>query len=927
MMRIPVATYRLQFTPAFTFRDALEVVDYLRELGISDIYASPVFQARRGSTHGYDVVDMAALNPELGGGGDLAELAGKLGSRGMGWIQDIVPNHMSFDGENPFLMDLFEHGPRSAYAHFFDILWDHPLESLRGRLLTPFLGAPYDEILENREIRVHYGERGFFITCHDLTLPLRVETYADVLTRDVERLRETLQKDSPTLVKFLGVLYALEGLEFAEDYSSTQDRSQFIKRVLWELYSISADVRGHVDANLAAYNDASGDADAADLLDSLLSKQWFRLAYWKVAAEEVNYRRFFNINQLISLNVHEEDVFEATHSLVLRLVGEGKISGLRVDHIDGLRGPAAYLDRLRLRAGDIFIVVEKILAENERLPPQWPVEGTTGYDFLNALNDLFCESRNRRSLNKIYYAFTRMKASCETIVYESKKLIIETHMAGDIDNLVFHLKILAGRDRRGSDMTRQGLRRALVEIMACFPVYRTYVTATSLTVEDRRSINKAAERARERAPGLVHELNYIEKCLLLETFPEGEERADAFVTRFQQFTGPLMAKGVEDTSLYVYNRLISRNEVGGSPDSFGAAKDGFHRFNRLRTRLAPRSLNATSTHDTKRGEDARARINVLSEMPARWEKALKKWSRLNRPFKKMAHGGEIPDRNDEYLLYQTLLGSFESDGSVSVDYRERIRAFAVKAVREAKVHTAWIRPDTEYEEAAGAFIEAILEDKPGNRFLEDFRVLLKEVAFYGALNSLSQVLLKIASPGIPDFYQGSELWDLSLVDPDNRRPVDFSLRKAVLHEVTDREGRDPAVLARDLASKLPDHRIKMFLIRRALSARRERADLFREGDYIPLKVLGGKSRHVIAFARRRGARWALTAATRLHASLVEPGVIPCGPRVWSDTALRLPPGAPRVWHDSITGRRVDHDGDLPLAEVLMAFPCALLLDA
>ncbi len=929
MKRIPSATYRIQFNPSFRFRDALGIVDYLRDLGISDLYASPVFRARKGSSHGYDVVDMASLNPELGGIGDLTELSGKLRSRGMGWIQDIVPNHMSFDGENPFLIDLLEHGPRSAYAHFFDIVWDHPLESIRGRLLTPFLGSHYGEVLDRGEIRLHYGERGFFISYFDTSLPLRIETYADILTLGLENLREKLREDSPTLIKFLGILYALQGTEPHEGDVSLQSKAQFIRRVLWELYSISTDVREHVDANVAAYNGPPGDLASATLLDRLLARQWFRLAYWKVATEEVNYRRFFNINQLISLNVEKEEVFEATHALVLKLIEDGRVTGLRVDHIDGLRDPAGYLDRLRQRAGDVYLVVEKILDQGERLPSQWPVEGTTGYDFMNALNDLFCEGRNRRSLNKVYYTFTRMRSSYDAIVYEKKKLIIEKHMAGDVDNLTVLLKSLASRDRYGSDMTRQGLRRALVEIMACFPVYRTYVTPSSLTAEDRRSIGTAVETARDRNPGLAHELNYIEKFLLLETGAEGEEReaVAAFVMRFQQFTGPLMAKGVEDTALYVYNRLLSQNEVGGSPDSLGIRRSEFHRFNRLRAKLGPHSLNATSTHDSKRGEDARARINVLSEMPARWEEVLKRWSRLNRPFKHTARGKEMPDRNDEYLLYQTLLGTFPPEGRLSGEYLERIRDYAVKAVREAKVHTAWITPDIEYEDAIQRFIEKILDDSANHDFINDFLGFQERVAFFGALNSLSQTLLKAASPGIPDYYQGSELWDLNLVDPDNRRPVDFEKRKALLAELVRREGGDLEGLISDLLGSLPDGRAKLFLTRRTLVAREKHLDVFRDGDYLRLRSAGGKSAHVIAFARRLGERWIIAAASRLHVSLVEPGTVPCGAAVWADTSVVLPAGAPSAWQDAVSDRFLEGSERLPLAEVFARFPGAVLVAA
>ena len=633
-------------------------------------------------------------------------------------------------------------------------------------------------------------------------------------------------------MKFLGVVYALKNLTPKDETAERADQVSFIKQMLWELYTGTVVIREHVDANVARFNGTKGSPESFNLLDRLLAQQWYRLAFWKVAAEELDYRRFFNINELISLRVQEEKVFRGIHELILKLVREGKFTGLRVDHVDGLYDPLTYLQRLRQQAGDGYLVVEKILGSGEELPA-WPIQGTTGYEFLNYVNGIFCARQRRRRFSQIYERFTGLDASCPALMTEKKRLIIGKYMAGDIESLAYLLKRVSSRDRHAADVTLYGLKRALVEVLAFFPVYRSYVGPGVFSVQDRRQLTEAVERAKDANAGLLLELNYIQRFLLLDfaDHMSAEEKSGwlDFVMRFQQLTGPLMAKGFEDTALYVYNRLLSLNDVGGEPDKFGIEVDEFHEFNRARQARWPHALNATSTHDTKRGEDARARINVLSELPDEWEKHLRTWSRINRPHKTKVRGAEAPDRNDEYSLYQTLIGSYPLDDT-NDGYLARLKAHLIKAVREAKVHTEWLKPDAAYEEAFVNFAAKILAPSDDNHFTAVFLPFVKQIAHCGVFNSLSQTLIKMTAPGVPDIYQGTELWDLSFVDPDNRRPVDFAYRRQLLEQLRDAESKDPSASTQKLLSNWQDGRIKLHLLEKLLNFRRAHQELFVAGD-------------------------------------------------------------------------------------------------
>lgn len=927
-MRIPGSTYRLQFTPKFGFRAAEDIIGYLSELGISDLYASPIFKARRGSTHGYDVVDPTKLNPELGSEADFFALAQEVKNNGMGWLQDVIPNHMAFDHANSMLMDVLEIGEASTYYNFFDIDWEHAYETMQGRLLAPFLGKLYGESIQDREIQVKYSDAGFVVHYYGWKFPLRMESYAKIFSLNIDQLKKRLGEDNPNTIKFMGMLYVLQAFPGQELPSERYDQRKFTKRMLWELYEGDREIKRFIDRNLDELN-GKRESKTPNLLDELLFDQFFRLSFWKVASEEVNYRRFFNINELISVRVEDEAVFYECHKLILRLVKDGIFTGLRIDHIDGLYDPTQYLQRLQEQTGGVYVTVEKILAPTEELPQNWQTEGTSGYDSLHYINGVFCRTEHKKDMEKIYAGFTGVRIDYQDLLYHKKQLIIERYMTGDVDNLAHLMKRISSRDRDGWDITLYGLKRAIREVLAQFPIYRTYVGPESFTETDRQYITEAVARAKLRNPDLVIELDYLQKFLLLQfrDYLDAEQQKERlhFVMRFQQFAGPLMAKGFEDTTLYVYNRLISLNEVGGEPFDFGVSLDQFHQFNLRQNEYWPHTMTASSTHDTKRSEDVRARINVLSEIPKEWETRVKIWRSMNRAKKKRIRRRAVPDSNDEYFLYQTLLGTWPLESRAHSTFAQRIKDYTIKAIREAKVHTGWLKPHTDYEDAYLAFIEKVLDSAHKNEFLQDFLPFQKKIAHYGMLNSLSQAVLKITMPGVPDFYQGTELWSLTLVDPDNRRPVDFKKRKSLLEQIR-RNAANPSYLEKIKASP-QDGRIKLFLTYRTLQIRRKLAAIFERGSYIPMSVEGKFKQHVIAFARNEGNSWTLTVAPRFLTGLVEEGQYPTGNEIWRDTHIVLPKDSPGSWKEGITDCDLTvSNGVIPVGEALKDFPVALMIN-
>ena len=847
----------------------------------------------------------------------------------LSWLQDIVPNHMSFDCENHLLMDVLEHGESSKYYRFFDIDWDHQYPSVKGKVLAPFLGRFYGISLEDKEITLKYGPAGLTVVYGGLILPLRIESYLNVLTLRLSALKNKLGEDHPDFSKILGILYVLKTLPSSEDPQERYDQTNFIKRTLWEIYSNNKNVRKFLNTNIRIFNGVKGNAESFNLLDDILAQQLFRLSYWKVATEEIDYRRFFSINELICLRVENADVFSHTHEFIFQLVENGIISGLRIDHVDGLYDPTSYLQRLRERVPETYIIVEKILNASESLPHYWPVQGTTGYDFINYVNGLFCQKQNDRAFKSIYSALAGLTTRYDDLLREKRQLIIQEDMAGDVDNLAHLVKEMASLDRHGSDITLYALRRALAGVLAVFPIYRTYINPTVSSESDREYIRQAVDLAKLNSPALLNELIFIQRFLLLD-YPEylsdeDKERWLKFVMRFQQLTGPLMAKGFEDTALYVYNKLLSLNEVGGRPNQFGCSLDEFHDFNIRRRNMWPDSLSATATHDTKRGEDVRARINILTELPTDWKRHVSNWTRINKSKKKRAGSAYAPDKNDEYFLYQTLIGTFPFDESTYSQFIERIKKYVIKAVREAKVHTGWLQPDADYENGYISFVEDILNPSRSNLFLKDFIPFQKRIAHYGIFNSLSQVLIKITSPGVPDFYQGSELWDFNLVDPDNRRPVDFKKRKTMLREIMKRADSNVLELIEHLCAEKEDGRIKLFLIFMALRARNRHREVFRRGDYIPLGVAGRFKDHVIAFSRNYSNNSAITVTPRFLSGLIADDQYPLGEEVWQDTRINLTSSSHSLWKDVLTGRIHKGQNSFSVGEILKDFPVALLV--
>ncbi|MBD2358345.1 malto-oligosyltrehalose synthase [Tolypothrix sp. FACHB-123] len=928
-MRIPQATYRIQFTSQFNFDNAKAIASYLADLGISDLYASPIFKARSGSTHGYDVVDATQLNPELGSTESFTALVSKLQSLGIGWLQDIVPNHMAYTSENAYLMDVLEHGPDSSYTDYFDLCWNAPFGDREQRILAPLLGDFYGVSLEKGDIQLQYEQNGLTVNYYSLKLPLRLESYTKFLTYNLGKLTRTLGRNHPDFIKLLGILYILKNVPSEVAGKQRQDQIAFIKGLIWELYTSNDLIREFIAENLKTFNGEVGNSDSFNLLDDILKDQFYRLAFWKVGAEEMNYRRFFTVNELICVKVEELKVFNNTHSLIQKLVEEGKITGLRIDHIDGLYNPTQYLERLQEKMGDVYITVEKILEITEDLPKNWRIEGTSGYDFLNYVNGVFCQAENEKYFDTIYHSFIGSKVDYASLIKSNKHLILEKNLAGDVDNLAILLQNISSKYRYSNDFTINGLKRAIAEILTLFPIYRTYITPDGIHDSDRACIQKVIRQAKEQAPLLQHEMDFIEKLMVLE-FDESltqieRERWLYFVLRMQQYTGPLMAKGVEDTTLYAYNRLLSLNEVGGNPSHFGISLGEFHTFNQKHQANWPHTMNTTATHDTKRGEDVRARLNVLSEIPDEWEQQVNTWSSMNQGHKSQRNGSVMPDRNDEYFLYQTLVGAFPFAEQEQSSFVERVKEYMIKSIREAKVHTAWLRPDSEYEEACTSFVEKVLDSSIAGEFLATFRSFQQQIAEYGIFNSLSQTLIKIAAPGVPDFYQGTELWELSLVDPDNRRPVDFEQRRTYLSAMKEQIKTDILALIEELLTQKNDGRIKLFLTVQALKTRIDYLELFQDGEYLPLEIHGTHANHIIAFARQQENQTAIAIAPRFFTRLIQPGEYPLGESVWQDTHLQLPKGISSTLKNAITQQSLAATGTLSIGAALAHFPVALLV--
>ncbi|HKE16608.1 MAG TPA: malto-oligosyltrehalose synthase [Kofleriaceae bacterium] len=928
MIRGPASsTYRLQLGAAMRLPDAIAAVPYLDSLGVGALYLSPITAAAPGSGHGYDVCDPTIVSPELGSEDDLRALSAALSARGMGLLIDIVPNHMAASTANRWWRNVLADGPDSPDAPVFDIDWRPTGATGRGQVLLPVLGGAYGDVLARGEIRLVIDDDAPAVAYHDRRFPLAVHSWPPLLDGWAARLSRA--GDAAGAAHLAAIRRDIRAAEtapgpirFIEPGAAAR-----LRRRVGELAAGRAGAREQLAAALEAERDP-------DRLHALLEEQAYRLADWRIASERINYRRFFDVADLVGVRVGDEEVFARTHELIVRLAADRLVSGLRIDHIDGLWDPEAYLGRLQAAVGgDMWIVVEKILAGDEELPRDWPVAGTTGYELGRATASALLDPAGLAALDRLYHRFAGKPERFADLLFRQKLRVLDELFAGEIGQRGAELFRLADLDRVARDLSHRQIARALAAVTAAFSAYRTYARERRHRPEDRARIEEAVAEAARRRPEIdAGALALVRRVLLFEDGAPGGEAPWArdrawldFVLRWQQLTGPLMAKGQEDTALYQYNRLLSLNMVGGEPDppreNLGPA--GFHRHAAAQVERWWGGLTASSTHDSKHSEDVRGRLHVLAEIPDVWQRALWRWHRLNLGHRRQVGARVAPDPNEELFVYQTLLGAWPLDAGEVPRFGERVERYLVKAAREAKVHTSWQRADEEYEAALLEFARAILDPARSAAFLGELGRLVERAALHGAVNSLAQLALKLASPGVPDFYQGTELWTLTLVDPDNREPVDLASRAALLAELDERAARDGAGLCALLCRTWRAGAIKLFVTARGLRARRARPSLFQRGSYAPLEPDGARADHLIAFAREQGGEWLVCAVPRAPATLASG--LPLGRRTWRNTSIRLPEGAPPRWRDHLSGETVEAaDGALPAAALFRHLPVALL---
>ena len=985
-VRVPVSTYRVQMHKDFTFADATKILDYLRNLGIGDFYSSPIFEARPGSMHGYDVTRHDRLNPELGGEDGFGPFADALRNHGLGLLLDIVPNHMGVGNETKWWQDVLENGHASEYADYFDIDWDPLKPELKNKLLLPILGGQYGDELEARHIQVVIDAGKPYIEVFDHRMPVAPRTIPMIFFPGALGNMPPLEEGPGAMPEDLYDL--LRSLSHIPPHESTDprlraQRAKQLEELLPRLHALlnAPGNETFIETALKKINGVEGQMSSFDMLHELLEAQPYRLALWRTSGEEINYRRFFDVNDLVGLRMENEKVFAATHCLIRKMLAEKSVTGLRIDHCDGLYNPEQYLvDLQRLYVasqcegaevhdatdgsgiehsvvnalkgydwqkskGPLYVVVEKILEPGEYMPTLWAVHGTSGYDFVYFGNSIFIQSENEEKFDEIFARAIGHHSSYWTdpaeIVYRSKLQVMQNSLASEVHVLANMLTKIAAADRHARDFTANILETAIRETIACFPVYRTYIDENGeYTARDRNFIQDAIRHARRRNPDIDASAFYFLRDRLFlhkrgaET-PEALAEQLRFALKFQQLTGPVMAKGVEDTTFYVFNRFISANEVGGSAESFGIPLELLHKSNQERLKLSPSTMLTTSTHDTKRSEDVRNRLNVLSEMPDVWSKFVSQWQQMNAGLKKQLEDGRIaPDGNEEYLLYQTIVGAWpwKFEGSEKPgNFLERLKAYITKALSEAKVNLSWLSPDQEYVDAVHAFLTAILQKDDGSKtpFVTSLEELMPQLRLFGAVNSLAQVVLKATSPGVPDFYQGSDLWDLSLVDPDNRRPVDYDKRQTFLTEMQKKATAEGGALsvAREVSADLSDGRIKLWTTHRTLQLRQQKQAVFHHGTYQPLIVEGTHRENLVGFTRAgKGGDAVVTLLPRFSYSLMSGNVaMPLG-NAWGDSFVSLPSLAGKQLRNVFTDETVaiDADGKLQLSKVFTSFPVALL---
>jgi (1->4)-alpha-D-glucan 1-alpha-D-glucosylmutase len=941
-LSFPKAVYRLQFNRDFTFQHAIALVPYLASLGISHCYASPLLMSKKGSTHGYDIIDHNRIDPEIGHKSDFEQLIDTLHQNQMGLLLDIVPNHMGIGKNNHLWMNVLKYGMQSEYAHYFDIDWFPVNTRLSRRLLLPVLGEFYGVALEKNQFTLEPMADGFALNYGEHTVPVCPESYPLLLHHLVQL--PTAKHDQTirdALTQWLDNWQSQ-----ALKYVKPEDKPD-IEIAFNQLIDATPGLENWIHQGLTQLNALTGDA-YSQFFHRLLEKQHYRLAYWQTAQDDINYRRFFDVNDLVGIRIEDPDVFDYAHQTLFNLIAEGKVDGVRVDHPDGLYNPGQYFKQLQAAIAQrkqvpydpaqrvdpaqlpFYVVVEKILAFEEPLEA-WPVHGTTGYDFISILNEVFVQADHEKAFNQIYQAFVGRHFNYDQALRECKRLIMQTSLSSELNTLANLLKQISEACWYYRDFTLNLLREALRELVTHFTVYRTYITPDAVPDSAKTYIGQAIEAAR-RATKVTDPsvFEFLQNVLLLQLDTEDaavKAQITRFVMKFQQFTGPVMAKSFEDTFFYRYYRLVSLNEVGGEVKTFGFSPQVFHQANQIRARRFPYSLLASSTHDTKRSEDTRARLNVLSELPEQWQNVLTQWAHLNSGHKTVVDNRLAPSKNDEYLFYQTMLGIWPvmpPDAAQMQALQERLQAYMIKACREGKQHSSWLNPHTDYETALTDFIQAILSNSH-SPFFASFNPFLQRLAHVGYLNTLSQTLLKLTSPGIPDVYQGTECYAFNLVDPDNRRPVAYDRHNSLLAEVR-QHGNLP------LPWTAGDDRTKLHLIQQVLALRHQHPAVFTVGDYVPLTVGGHAANHVIAFARVHGDVCVVVIVARFMASLVQKnGQLPFKKSAWTHntmpTTIELPDTLAKPeadWVNGLTGETLSRS-PLNVQTLLANSPVALLI--
>jgi (1->4)-alpha-D-glucan 1-alpha-D-glucosylmutase len=947
MYQIPTSTYRLQFHKDFTLKKAIEIIDYIQELGISTVYSSPLLKARPGSTHGYDCVDHNELNPEIGTNDDFDAFTARLHQRDLDLLLDIVPNHMGVnDVNNKWWVDVLEHGESSMYAHYFDINWHPRWQHLAGKVILPVLGAPLSQCIEKNELQLILNEENHLkLKYYGLVLPISLCTI-EPLFREIASQCLSRNMDCSEILKIEEELKRIMSHDDprVEDKEKRRHRMELVNDAKSRLQHL---MRSNHSAKEVLESSLNSFCQQKEKFWAFIRQQPYYLCFWKAATDEINYRRFFDINELMSLRIEDEEVYSDSHKMIFEWIKQGKVAGLRLDHPDGLKDPQQYFTRLQNsistllqdttgsdKGKSFYVLVEKILEKGEELPNDWAVDGTTGYDFMNMLNGVFVATKHYDVMKQIYQKFIQtQKTDAITLdfpqlLYSCKKLILTMSLESELTTLTDALYNICKKSMQFSELTFRQCKLALEEYIAFFPVYRTYLSPSHELPNDTElhQIESSIALARQKNPALDPILfDMLESILLHKVYIDRDERL-FFVARLQQLLGPLMAKGLEDTAFYRYFILCSLNEVGGDPNHFGLSLNDFHKEMILRAKTFPLAMSSTSTHDTKRSEDVRARINVLSEIPLSWNSFVTRLAELTKDFKKYVPGiGMCPQPNDEYMLYQTLIGTwpFEISTAEWNEYIKRIQAYMTKAIKESKVYTTWTVPNQAYEQSVLSFVERILSD---GSFLSLFNEYQKYISQIGKLNSLSQLVLKMSLPGVPDTYQGTELWDFSLVDPDNRRPVDYSLRSKMLHSIKPHLN-DPNIIE-ELWKSSNDGRIKMYTLYKMLALRNKHSEVLLRGQYIPVEVTGPKHHHLIAYIREHNGSRILVVASRFFTHLYEEHL---SSKYWIDTFLHLPTTvmSNQRLHDVLANRTIDiaqeqvNFDQLEVPKVLDRFPIAV----